>query len=74
MRLPYTFDHLEWDYLPRKIVRPRRIPEHCAACESPFSDDVLRAVAGLMAFHHAAAAAEKKADKALFQFEIRQPE
>ena len=68
-----SFDRLEEENLPPSGDR-RRIPKHCASCESPFGDYVMDALRGLAAFYRASRAAEGKAGKPIFQFEIRQPE
>jgi hypothetical protein len=52
-------------------IETAKVPEQCASCGKPYSENIKAALAALGRFHREASTAETKAGKPLFRFEIR---
>jgi len=55
-------------------IETAKVPEQCASCGEHYSENIKLALAALARFHRESGTAEIKAGKALFRFEIREPE
>jgi predicted RNA-binding Zn-ribbon protein involved in translation (DUF1610 family) len=55
-------------------IETARVPEGCASCGAGLDENSQAALAALARFHRTAHAAEEKAGKSLFRFEIRERE
>lgn len=52
-------------------IQKARVPESCASCGQHYSDNTKNALVAFGRFHREAKAAEEKAGKPLFRFEIK---
>jgi hypothetical protein len=53
-------------------IETARVPEQCASCGNQYGESLKAALAALARFHREARAAEGRANKPLFRFEIKE--